>query len=172
LRNSVGLIAAFLALPLGTVATAMLMPRSRTTGATLGREVYVAEGCIHCHSQFVRPGTTDVEWSGDARNPDWSRAQAPALIGNRRQGPDLMNVGLRLPREWHRLHLVDPRSVAPASRMPSYAHLFAPGDPRGEALIDYLLSLGREGAGISTKPADSPIALPAVESTIRNGQRP
>jgi cytochrome c oxidase cbb3-type subunit 2 len=110
----------------------------------LGREVYIAEGCIHCHSQYVRPGTVDAERWGEARDPEFSRAQSPALIGNRRQGPDLMNVGLRLPRDWHRMHLRNPRSVSPTSIMPAYPHLFADGDPRGEALLDYLESLGRE----------------------------
>jgi cbb3-type cytochrome c oxidase subunit II len=113
-------------------------------GAVLGRQVYVAEGCIHCHSQYIRPGTADDELWGDPRDPEFSRRQSPALIGNRRQGPDLMNVGLRRPRDWQRLHLIDPRTVSPDSRMPAYGHLFAPGDPRGEALLDYLDSLGRE----------------------------
>jgi hypothetical protein len=28
--------------------------------------------------------------------------------------------------------------------MPAYEHLFADGDPRGEALVDYLMTLGRD----------------------------
>jgi cbb3-type cytochrome c oxidase subunit II len=115
-------------------------------GVELGRQVYVAEGCIHCHSQYIRPGTADRDLWGEARDPEFSRTQRPALIGNRRQGPDLMNVGLRRTRDWQRMHLTDPRQVVPTSRMPSYAHLFVPGDPRGEALLDYLDSLGREPA--------------------------
>src|SRR5690606_5255154 len=67
---------------------------------------------------------------------------SPPLFGNRRQGPDLLNVGNRRSREWNRLHLRDPRAVSPGSRMPSYARLFAPGERRGEELLDYLDSLG------------------------------
>ena len=108
---------------------------------TLGRRVYIDEGCINCHSQFVRPVTTDVTRWGPARGID--REQQPPLIGNRRQGPDLTNVGLRRTRDWQRAHLIDPRSVSPGSRMPSYAHLFDTGDARGTALVEYLGGLGR-----------------------------
>jgi cytochrome c oxidase cbb3-type subunit 2 len=113
-------------------------------GADFGRQVYIAEGCIHCHSQYIRPDSIDEALWGDAREPDFSRYQNPALIGNRRQGPDLMNVGLRRTREWQRKHLRDPREIVPTSRMPSYDHLFSLDEPRGEALLDYLDSLGRE----------------------------
>jgi cytochrome c oxidase cbb3-type subunit 2 len=135
----------FLAIPAATLVATALRPEPALTGAALGRHVYVSEGCMHCHSQFIRPGTRDEELWGAARDPEFSRQQSPALIGNRRQGPDLMNVGARRIRDWQRMHLTTPRLVSPNSRMPSYAHLFAEGDPRGEALLDYLDSLGREG---------------------------
>jgi len=106
-----------------------------------GREVYVAEGCIHCHSQYVRPGTGDVEGWGPARPLQELERQRPPLFGNRRQGPDLLNVGARRTPEWLRLQLQSPRSVVPGSRMPAYAHLFRAGRPEGEALLAYLLSL-------------------------------
>lgn len=105
-----------------------------------GREVYIAEGCIHCHSQYVRPGTIDEERYGPPKAlPDLEK-QRPPLFGNRRQGPDLQNVGDRRTTDWIRRQLQKPRDVIPGSRMPSYAHLFRGGD--GEALIAYLLSLG------------------------------
>ena len=110
-----------------------------------GQEVYVAEGCIHCHSQYVRPETRDVEWWGpydDALHP----ADRPVLIGNRRQGPDLLNVGLRRSARWEELHLRSPRAVSPGSCMPSYAHLFAKGDDRGDDLVAYLTTLGASRA--------------------------
>ena len=105
-----------------------------------GREVYIAEGCIHCHSQYVRPGTIDEERYGPARPLPEMQQQRPPLFGNRRQGPDLQNVGDRRTAEWLRAQLQQPRTVIPGSRMPSYAHLFRSGD--GEALVAYLLSLG------------------------------
>lgn len=108
----------------------------------LGREVYIAEGCIHCHSQYVRTGTADSERWGPATPLANSLKQQPPLYGNRRQGPDLSQVASRRTQEWNRLHLIDPRSITPGSRMPSYAHLFE--DPRGNALVAYLASLGSE----------------------------
>ena len=113
-----------------------------------GRRVYVAEGCIHCHSEYVRPGTRDEVLWGPHRQH--GAEGSPPLIGVRRQGPDLTNVGIRHTAEWERLHLIDPRSLVPTSRMPSYAALFA-GDgaghrSRGADLVAYLQSLGRETA--------------------------
>jgi len=106
-----------------------------------GREVYIAEGCIHCHSQYVRPDTDDGVWWGPVRPLQELERQHPPLFGNRRQGPDLLNVGSRRPAEWLRLQLESPRIAMPGSRMPSYAHLFRDGRKDGEALLAYLLSL-------------------------------
>jgi len=66
----------------------------------------------------------------------------PPLHGVRRQGPDLANVANRRSASWQRLHLIDPRAVSPASRMPSYAHLFALAGGRGDDVVAYLGSLG------------------------------
>ena len=142
-----------LAGPAATLVATALRREPALTGVALGRQVYISEGCMHCHSQYIRPDTRDEEPWGAARDPEFSRQQVPALIGNRRQGPDLMNVGQRRIRDWQRLHLRTPHLVSPHSRMPSYAHLFAEGDPRGEALLDYLDSLGREG---ETSAANNP----------------
>lgn len=113
-----------------------------------GRAVYVAEGCIHCHSQFIRPGTTDEARWGAAIPLEAALRASPPLFGNRRQGPDLSQVGARRSPEWNRLHLIAPRTLSPGSRMPSYGHLFSPDrlgrETRGDALVAYLASLGAE----------------------------
>lgn len=107
----------------------------------LGRQVYVSEGCIHCHSQYVRPvGQDQVLW-GESTSVERALAQEPVLIGNRRQGPDLANVGQRRSSGWNRLHLMEPSALVQGSRMPSYRYLFEPGDERGEALLVYLSTL-------------------------------
>jgi cytochrome c oxidase cbb3-type subunit 2 len=109
-----------------------------------GRAVYIAEGCIHCHSQFVRPGPTDELYWGPSRPLSEMLKEEPPLPGNRRQGPDLQNVGNRRSPDWNRIHLQEPRTLVPGSAMPGYAHLFGTGDVRGEALVAYLASLGAD----------------------------
>jgi mono/diheme cytochrome c family protein len=140
-----------------------------------GRRVYISEGCIHCHSQYVRPGTDDVlRWGPAHTLADVLTAQPP-LLGNRRQGPDLANVGNRRTPEWNRLHLETPRVVSPGSRMPSYAHLFREGDSRGEALLAYLASLGADTLSArlvmqnTWQPvaASTPLARPAQQKLFQ-----
>ncbi|MFL6192769.1 MAG: cbb3-type cytochrome c oxidase subunit II [Thermoanaerobaculia bacterium] len=126
-----------------------------------GRRVYIEEGCIHCHSQYVRPGTRDVAWWGPARAMD--REERPVLAGARRQGPDLLAIGNRRSLAWNEWHLKDPRSLNPGSRMPSYAYLF--DDGRGRDLVAYLNSLG-EGTEEERK-ALIPPETPAPGSTAR-----
>ena len=104
-----------------------------------GRLVYISEGCIHCHSQYVRPGTTDVLMWGPVESIDKIHEERPPLIGNRRQGPDLSQVGSRRSSLWLRMHLYNPREVSGSSIMPSYAFLFQ--DQRGNDLVAYLASL-------------------------------
>jgi cytochrome c oxidase cbb3-type subunit 2 len=105
-----------------------------------GRQVYIAEGCIHCHSQYVRPVAHDPTWWGPVRPLD--RTEQPPLVGARRQGPDLLEIGNRRSAVWHEIHLRDPRALSPASRMPSYAYLFDGDGQRGRDLVTYLMSLG------------------------------
>lgn len=120
-------------------------PADDSTTVERGRQVYIAEGCINCHSQYVRPLRRDIErWGPSSEHRPATDTQP--LYGNRRQGPDLTNVGLRRSATWHRLHLIAPRSLMPGSRMPSYAHLFEAGNPHGDDLVAYLASLGASAA--------------------------
>ena len=69
--------------------------RSAQSQIERGRQVYIAEGCISCHSQYVRPNSSDVLMWGPAETIEELRQQTPPLIGNRHQGPDLSEVGGR-----------------------------------------------------------------------------
>ena len=109
-----------------------------------GRQVYISEGCISCHSQYVRPNTSDVLMWGPVESMQELRLQHPPLIGNRRQGPDLSQVGARRSVLWLKAHFHDPPEVSGASIMPSFALLFR--DQRGDDLVAYLESLRGEGA--------------------------
>ena len=93
-----------------------------------GREVYIANGCVYCHSQQPRA----AGFAPDAKR-GWGRASvagdyaydAPHLLGTMRTGPDLFNIGARQPSDqWHLGHLYQPRAYVPASIMPSYPFLF------------------------------------------------
>lgn len=134
---------------LGVIATGLygLIPgkvagtRSRSA-IDRGRAVYLSEGCIHCHSRYVRPNTRDEILWGPVISIDEIRDEAPVLIGNRRTGPDLLNVGNRRSRAWLKQHFINPQSLSPGSAMPSYAHLFIGEETRGEDLIDFLMAPG------------------------------
>ncbi len=112
--------------------------------AERGRGVYISEGCINCHTQFVRPNSPDVLMWGPAAPLQQLRRQRPPLIGNRRQGPDLAEVGGRRSAVWLKAHFYDPPEVSGASIMPSYGFLFR--DRRGDDLVAYLASLKTTGA--------------------------
>lgn len=99
-----------------------------------GRQVYLAEGCIACHSRYVKEGDP-VGW-GPPSVVEEVLKEKPVLIGNRRQGPDLAHVGARRSAAWLREHFIAPRKFVNDSAMPSYAHLFEDG--RGEDLIAWL----------------------------------
>jgi cbb3-type cytochrome c oxidase subunit II len=106
-----------------------------------GRQVYISEGCINCHSQYVRPNTPDVLMWGPVQAIDELRLERPPLIGNRRQGPDLSEVGSRRSPLWLKAHFYDPQEVSHASFMPSYSHLFERAGSSGDDLVAYLDSL-------------------------------
>jgi hypothetical protein len=114
----------------------------------LGRQVYVGEGCWHCHSQFVRPVSNESVRYGDV-SQTWeyqNELQRPVMFGTRRVGPDLSRAGGRHGNDWHAVHFYRPKMVFPESPMPEYPWLFD-GDPskpnkKGLALITYVQWLG------------------------------
>nr|AYM52765.1 cytochrome C oxidase mono-heme subunit/FixO [Simulacricoccus ruber] len=146
--------------------------RDYTATELHGRTIYIREGCVYCHSQQTRSAdqSPDVErgWGRASVAEDYM-FDKPHLLGTMRSGPDLLNIGARLPSaQWHLTHLYQPRAIYPWSLMPSYRYLFQvksrlePGDvavwvpeeqrPRGgtvvatrdaQDLVAYLLSLDR-----------------------------
>lgn len=133
-----------------------VMPNVQLTEEELeGQQVYIAEGCVACHTQQVRNIDMDMVWGKRGSLPlDYTNAtitsalRNPAtLMGTERTGPDLTDIGRRIPSEdWHYRHLYDPRSVVPQSIMPSYPWLFTSENgtlrptQEGRALVAYLLS--------------------------------
>ena len=88
-----------------------------------GREVYVREQCVSCHSQMIRPLRAETERYGHYSVAGESVYERPFQWGSKRTGPDLARVGGRYSDEWHRLHLIEPRAVVPESIMPGYPWL-------------------------------------------------
>jgi hypothetical protein len=114
----------------------------------LGRQVYIGEGCWHCHSQFVRPVSNESRRYGNV-SETWeyqNELQRPVMFGTRRVGPDLSRQGGRHGNDWHSVHFFRPRTVVSDSPMPEYPWLFdgSPDKPnkRGLALITYVQWLG------------------------------
>ena len=158
-------------------------PLQRTGAATLGLQVYRANGCANCHTEQVRQDgfACNVILTEAGKNPvavsnlvsslkldslshdeaeataaqitalggkvetrlvatggdidrGWGLRQSvaadylydyPVQLGNLRVGPDLANVGVRLPdASWQLKHLYAPKSVAPNSSMPAFRFLF------------------------------------------------
>ncbi|MBU1921372.1 cytochrome-c oxidase, cbb3-type subunit II, partial [bacterium] len=88
-----------------------------------GRDIYLREGCMNCHSQMIRPLRDEVLRYGDYSKPGESEYEHPFQWGSRRIGPDLARVGGKYPDHWHYLHFMDPRSTSPGSIMPPYPWL-------------------------------------------------
>ena len=88
-----------------------------------GRDVYIKEGCVGCHSQMIRPFRAETERYGHYSVAGESVWDHPFLWGSKRTGPDLARVGGRYSDEWHRAHLYNPRNVVPESIMPAYPWL-------------------------------------------------
>lgn len=86
----------------------------------VGRDVFIKEGCVGCHSQQVRVLASDVQRYGPYSVAGESVYEYPFLWGSRRMGPDLARVGGRYSDDWHRIHLRDPRMVVKQSNMPAY----------------------------------------------------
>ncbi len=98
-----------------------------------GRDIYIREGCSTCHSQQVRPLLAEIRRYGPYSRAGESAYDRPFLWGSKRTGPDLHRVGGRYTDLWHRLHLLDPRSVVPNSIMPAYPWLAErPADAAGD----------------------------------------
>ncbi len=88
-----------------------------------GRDIYIREGCYACHSQMIRSLKDEVERYGHYSLATESMYDHPFQWGSKRTGPDLARVGGKYSDEWHRAHMVDPRSVVPESVMPGYPYL-------------------------------------------------
>jgi cytochrome c oxidase cbb3-type subunit 2 len=84
-----------------------------------GRDIYIREGCVGCHSQMIRPFRAETERYGHFSVAGEFIYDRPFLWGSKRTGPDLHRVGGRYSDDWHYVHMMNPRDVVPESNMPA-----------------------------------------------------
>lgn len=89
-----------------------------------GRDIYIREGCVSCHSQLVRPFRSETERYGDFSKSGEFVYDHPFLWGSKRTGPDLHREGGKYPNSWHYYHMKEPSSMSPGSIMPAYDWLY------------------------------------------------
>ena len=129
-----------------------------TSAQQRGRDVYIASGCVYCHTQQPRDRNL-----GPDHERGWGRASVPGdyvydkphLLGSMRTGPDLFNIGARQPsKDWHLGHLYQPRAYVPGSIMPSYPYLFetkAAAEP-GDEVVKLPPGHGPAGKVVVARP--------------------
>jgi cytochrome c oxidase cbb3-type subunit I/II len=86
----------------------------------MGRDLYIREGCVGCHSQMIRPFRSETERYGEYSKAGEYVYEHPFLWGSKRTGPDLARIGGKYPDAWHYNHMDDPRITSPGSIMPRY----------------------------------------------------
>ena len=109
-----------------------------------GRDIYIREGCVSCHSQMIRPFRSEVERYGEYSRSGEYVYDHPFLWGSKRTGPDLFRVGGKYSDNWHFNHMWDPQSTSSGSIMPSYKWLVKNKHDRSntESKMKAMVSLG------------------------------
>ena len=118
--------------------------RERSSEEAAGRAIYIANGCVYCHSQSIRVVDWGLGAERIAQAGDYV-ADHPILLGSQRTGPDLSQAGGEHPDDWHVAHFVNPRYTRPLSIMPAFEWL---GAGNIDVLTRYIQSLGMKDADL------------------------
>lgn len=121
--------------------------RPRSDIEAEGRELYIANGCVYCHSQSVRTFDWGIGAERIAQAGDYI-ADHPILLGSQRTGPDLSQEGGEHPDDWHMAHFMNPRNTSPNSIMPRFNFY---SEEELELLTAYAQSLGLKDADNRTR---------------------
>jgi cytochrome c oxidase cbb3-type subunit II len=124
-------------------ATGALAPQGNPGAAAQGARVYAANGCVYCHSQYVREkdegNDIDRKWGTRrtvARDYMFDRQ---VFLGTSRLGADLSNVGVRqTDPQWFYRILYSPQTMSPEVSMPAYRWLFKIREIQGQPSVDAL----------------------------------
>jgi cytochrome c oxidase cbb3-type subunit I/II len=109
-----------------------------------GRDIYIREGCVGCHSQMIRPFRSEVERYGEYSKAGEFVYDHPFLWGSKRTGPDLHRIGGKYSDNWHLNHMYDPQSTSSGSIMPAYQWLIHDKLDKSsiEAKMEVMVTLG------------------------------
>lgn len=88
-----------------------------------GRDLYIREGCVGCHSQMIRPLRFETKRYGEYSKSGEFVFDHPFLWGSKRTGPDLAREGGKRNNKWHYEHMIRPKDISPGSLMPAYPWL-------------------------------------------------
>jgi cbb3-type cytochrome oxidase cytochrome c subunit len=116
--------------------------RLRSDVEAAGRKIYIANGCVYCHSQSIRVVDWGLGAERIAQAGDYLQDH-PILLGSQRTGPDLSQEGGEHPDDWQTAHFINPRYTRPLSIMPAFGFL---GPENMGRLITYVQSLGFKDA--------------------------
>lgn len=126
-----------------------------------GRDLYIREGCVGCHSQSVRPFRSEVERYGPQSKAGEFVYDHPFLWGSKRTGPDLLRVGGKYNDNWHFNHMWNPQSTSAGSIMPGYKWLF------DNKPLDISLTQKKMNVMISLGVPYSPEEVANAQKTLR-----
>jgi len=98
--------------------------KPRTVLELAGKNLYVKDNCMSCHSQLIRPFKSETDRYGDYSLSGEYAFDRPFLWGSKRTGPDLHRIGNYRTTDWHENHMMAPAEIVPGSIMPAYKHMF------------------------------------------------
>jgi len=130
-----------------------------------GRDIYIREGCVGCHSQMIRPFRSETERYGEYSKAGEYVYDHPFLWGSKRTGPDLFRVGGKYSDNWHFNHFYDPQTTSAGSIMPSYKWLIFNEHDRSniQTKMETMVSLG---VPYSEEEIDSAFELMDEQATL------
>jgi len=96
----------------------------RTVLELAGKNLYIKDNCMSCHSQLIRPFKSETDRYGDYSLSGEYAFDRPFLWGSKRTGPDLHRIGNYRTTDWHENHMMAPAEIVPGSIMPAYKHMF------------------------------------------------
>ncbi|UYW02419.1 cytochrome-c oxidase, cbb3-type subunit I [Flavobacterium agricola] len=138
-----------------------------------GRDIYIREGCVGCHSQMIRPFRSEVARYGEYSKSGEYVYDHPFLWGSKRTGPDLMRIGGKYNDNWHYNHMWDPQSTSAGSIMPGYKWLYdnKPADYskiRKKMEVMAVLGVPYTDSDIANAPESIAKQSQMIEDNLRN----